>query len=138
MTDDEPVMTLQAGAGPIRVLCVDDHVIIGMAMRATIDAAPDMTCVECLERADMLVNTVAELQPDVVLLDLNMPGKEPLAVVRELVRDYPDVAIIVLSGSSDAETRDAALKAGAWRFLLKGRSGKTILATIRAAVARRG
>ena len=39
MSNDDPAMTLQEGTGPMRVLCVDDHVIIGMAMRATIDAA---------------------------------------------------------------------------------------------------
>ena len=70
-------MTLAEGTDPIRVLCVDDHVIIGMAMRATIDAAPDMSCVGCLERADTLLETVAELKPDAVLLDLNMPGRDP-------------------------------------------------------------
>jgi chemotaxis response regulator CheB len=56
-------MTLQEGTVPIRVLCVDDHVIIGMAMRATIDAAPDMICVGCLERADTLLEAVKELIP---------------------------------------------------------------------------
>jgi DNA-binding NarL/FixJ family response regulator len=130
-------MTLTGGADPIRVLCVDDHVIIGMAMRATIDAAPDMTCVGCLERADTLLDSVAELKPHAVLLDLNMPGREPLAVMRELIREHPGVAIIVLSGSGDSDTREAALTAGAWCYLLKGSSGQKIVTTIRDAVARK-
>jgi len=119
------------------VLCVDDHVIIGMVMRATIDAAPDMCCIGCLERADTLLETVAEFNPDAVLLDLNMPGKEPLAVMRDLIREHPGVAIIVLSGSGDTETREEALAAGAWCYLVKGGSGQKILAAIRAAVARK-
>ena len=47
------------------------------------------------------METVAELQPDAVLLDLHMPGREPLAAMRDLIREHPDVAIIVLSGSGD-------------------------------------
>lgn len=131
-------MTLAEGTDPIRVLCVDDHVIIGMAMRATIDAAPDMSCVGCLERADTLLELVAELKPDAVLLDLNMPGREPLAAMRDVIREHPGVAIVVLSGSGDGATREAALAAGAWCYLLKGSSGQKILSTIRSAVARKG
>src|SRR3954447_5170936 len=127
-------MTRQAGTSPIRVLCVDDHVIIGMAMRATIDAEHDMTCVGCLERADTLMEAVTELKPDAVLLDLHMPGREPLTVMRDLIQEHPDVAIIVLSGSGENEARKAALGAGAWCYLLKGISGRKILAAIRAAV----
>jgi DNA-binding NarL/FixJ family response regulator len=131
-------MTLPEGTGLIRVLCVDDHVIIGMAMRATIDAAPDMICVGCLERADTLLEAVKELKPDVVLLDLHMPGREPLVVMGDLIREHSGIAIIVLSGSGDRETREAALTAGAWCYLLKGGSGQKILAAIRAAVAPKG
>ena len=138
MFKDDPAMTLREATGPIRVLCVDDHVIIGMAMRATIDAAPDMTCVGCLERADTLLEAVAELKPDAVLLDLRMPGREPLAAMRDLIRKHPGVAVVVLSGSGDNETREAALAAGAWCYLLKGSSGQKIVKTIRDAVARKG
>jgi DNA-binding NarL/FixJ family response regulator len=138
MFKDDPAMTLPEGKDPIRVLCVDDHVIIGMAMRATIDAASDMTCVGCLEQADTLLEAVAELKPDAVLLDLHMPGREPLAAMGDLIREHPGVAIIVLSGSGDGETREAALTAGASCYLLKGSSGQKILATVRAAVARKG
>jgi DNA-binding NarL/FixJ family response regulator len=121
---------------PIKVLCVDDNVIIGMAMRATIDATNDMKCVDCLERADALLEAVAELQPDVVLLDLHMPGRGPLEALRDVTRDYPDVAVIVLSGSGDSSSRDEALAAGARTYLTKGGSSQPILAAIRALVVR--
>ena len=127
-------MTHCASKGPIRVLCVDDHVIIGMAMRATIDASPDMCCVGWIDSADMLTETVSELRPDAVLLDLHMPGKEPLAAMRDLIKEHPEVAIIAFSGSDDSETREMALMSGAWCYQLKGHSGKNILDTIRSAV----
>jgi DNA-binding NarL/FixJ family response regulator len=114
-------MVARVKLDPIRVLCVDDNVIIGMAMRATIDATHDMKCVDCLERADTLLETVAELQPDVILLDLHMPGREPL---------------IVLSGSGDSSSREEALAAGARTYLTKGGSSQPILAAIRALVVR--
>jgi DNA-binding NarL/FixJ family response regulator len=85
----------------------------------------------------MLVETVAELKPDAVLLDLHMPGKEPMAAMRDLIHKHPDVAIIVFSGSDDNETRRTALMAGAWCYLLKGGSGQKILDAIRAAVAQK-
>jgi len=84
-----------------------------------------------------LVETVAELQPDAVLLDLHMPGREPMAAMRDLIHEHPDVAIIVFSGSDDNETRRTALMSGAWCYLLKGCSGQKILDAIRAAVARK-
>lgn len=127
-------MTHPASKGPIRVLCVDDHVIIGMAMRATIDASPDMSCVGCIDRADMLSETVSELRPDAVLLDLHMPGREPLAAMRDLIKEHPGVAIIAFSGSDDSETRRMALESGAWCYQLKGHSGQKILDAIRTAV----
>jgi DNA-binding NarL/FixJ family response regulator len=135
--DDAPAMTRPVAKEPIRVLCVDDHAVISMAMRATIDASPDMHCVGCMERADMLVETVGELQPDAVLLDLHMPGKEPMAAMRDLILEHPDVAIIVFSGSDDNETRRTALMSGAWCYLQKGGSGQKILDAIRAAVVRK-
>jgi DNA-binding NarL/FixJ family response regulator len=121
---------------PIRVLCVDDNVIIGMAMRATIDATDGMSCVDCLERADTLLETVAELRPDVVLLDLHMPGRQPLEALRDVTRDHPNVAVIVLSGSGDSNSRDEALAAGARSYLIKGGGSQPILAAIRAVVSR--
>ncbi|HYI68319.1 MAG TPA: response regulator transcription factor [Skermanella sp.] len=135
--DEAPAVTRPVGNDRIRVLCVDDHVVISMAMRATIDASSDMRCVGCIERADMLVETVAELQPDAVLLDLHMPGREPMAAMRDLIHEHPGVAIIVFSGSDDNETRRTALMAGAWCYLLKGGSGQKILDAIRAAVAQK-
>jgi DNA-binding NarL/FixJ family response regulator len=125
-----------ADGDPIKVLCVDDNAIIAMATSAIIDSADDMRCVGCLYRADTLLDTVAELQPDAVLLDLHMPGKDPLTVLRDLTRDHPDVAVIVLSGFCDADTEEEALAAGARRFLTKGGSGQPILDTIRAVAAR--
>jgi DNA-binding NarL/FixJ family response regulator len=67
-----------------------------------------------------------------------MPGREPLVVMGDLIREHSGIAIIVLSGSGDRETREAALTAGAWCYLLKGGSGQKILAAIRAAVAPKG
>jgi DNA-binding NarL/FixJ family response regulator len=119
------------GCHPIKVLCVDDNAIIMMATQATIDAASDMSCVGCLYRADALVDTVAKLMPDAVLLDLNMPGKEPLAALRELTVSHPEVPVIVFSGFSDLDTAQSAYDAGAKRYLTKGGDGRPMLDAIR-------
>ncbi|QQP87983.1 response regulator transcription factor [Skermanella sp. TT6] len=117
---------------PIKVLCVDDNAMIVMATQATIDATPDMDCVGCLYSADKLLDTVAELRPDAVLLDLTMPGKEPLAALRELTDAHPEVPVIVFSGLSDRGTAESAFAAGARRYLTKGCDGRPVLEAIRA------
>lgn len=117
---------------PIKVLCVDDNAMIVMATQATIDATTDMDCVGCLYSADELLDTVAELRPDAVLLDLTMPGKEPLAALRELTDAHPEVPVIVFSGLSDRRTAESAFAAGARRYLTKGGDGRPVLDAIRA------
>ncbi|WP_192499338.1 response regulator [Skermanella pratensis] len=103
-----------------------------MATQATIDATADMNCVGCLYSADELLDTVAELRPDAVLLDLTMPGKEPLAALRELTDAHPEVPVIVFSGLSERAAVESAFAAGARRYLTKGGDGRPVLEAIRA------
>ncbi|MFZ4574231.1 MAG: response regulator [Phycisphaerales bacterium] len=109
-------------ATKIRVLCVDDSRDITAVLKMIIDAEPDMRCVGCLLSADRLISEVRRLSTTpstpstsslVVILDANMPGKDPLKVMQELATGFPCVRTIIYSGYDDPEFVDRAIAAGA-------------------------
>lgn len=119
----------------IRVLCVDDSRDIATVLRQCIDREPDMECVGTPNSADDLVNQVNERRPDVMLLDVTMPGWNPLAVLRQLgaaeAHGRRGVRVIVFSGHNDQEIMDRAAEAGACGFLSKDAEVPLILRAIR-------
>jgi CheY-like chemotaxis protein len=102
-----------------RVVCVDDNADIRDLYAAIIGAEQDMEVVRCLPSAEQLVEQVIELKANVVLLDLSMPGKSPLAAINELVSAKSTARVIVFSGHDDDATIDEALDAGAWGLVSK-------------------
>ena len=106
-------------SGVITVLCVDDSPRLTAAMAKLIDQQADMKTVGTLDRADELATKVRELGPAVVLLDLTMDGKDPLAALGEVVAAGLPTRVVVHSGHSDAEIAARALEAGAWGFVTK-------------------
>mgnify|MGYP000952028808 CR=1 FL=1 len=117
----------------VRVLCVDDNRDLVAALERCIQREPDMQYVGALHTADDLVTQVKERRPDVILLDLSMPGNDPIAVLRELVapEGQPDLRVIVFSGRDDPEVVDLAAAAGASGFLSKDANVDLILRAIR-------
>jgi DNA-binding NarL/FixJ family response regulator len=98
----------------IRVLCVDDSVDISELIGRVIRDQPDMELVGALASADNLTEECARVRPQVVLLDLHMPGTPPLEALKELSAAAPAVRVIVFSGLDDGETVDRRVRAGAW------------------------
>jgi len=119
-----------------RVLCLDDNVIIAMELEAILREAKDIQCVGVLGNADNLIEEVRKNQPDVVLLDLTMPGRNPLDALKEISSSTPEVRVIVFSGYDDIATRDEAEEAGAWGFLSKSGDLQDILKLIREAAGK--
>ena len=106
-------------ARPIRVLIADDHAVVRYGLRALIASEPSLEVVG--EAADG-VRAVAQalaLRPDVLLLDLFMPGKQGVAVIEDLAVLAPEVRILVLTTFVDDEQVFPALRAGADGYLLK-------------------
>jgi DNA-binding NarL/FixJ family response regulator len=103
-----------------KVLCVDDSPDIGGLCRRMIDAEPDMACVGVLTRADELVDHVIQTRADIVVLDLTMPGKEPLEAVRELTEAAPWCRVLAFSGHDDHQLLMTVSEAGAWGLVSKG------------------
>lgn len=114
------------------VLLVDDSPDILSSLEMILDDESDLSCVGTLRSADELVSQVATQQPQVVVLDLTMPGRPPLEALVELRDRFPKTRVIVCSGYDDPATLDAVTDAGAWGFVNKHSDPDEILAAIRA------
>ncbi len=117
--------------GPIRVLCVDDHAFVVEGLRARLGNEPDIEVVGGLDKADDLPRMVEELKPDVVLLDVDMPGRDAFEAIEDLVKSAPEARAVLLSGYIRDTYLDAAIRAGAWGYLSKKDEPSVIAESIR-------
>jgi DNA-binding NarL/FixJ family response regulator len=115
----------------IRILCVDDNLDSANIISQIINQEADLECLGCLSRADQLVNEVEKLNPDIVLLDLSMPGKDPLEAMAETLKRVPEMSFLVLSAYDLSEHRTMAFKCGARGYLMKDGDINKLLITIR-------
>ncbi|MBY0262722.1 MAG: response regulator transcription factor, partial [Phycisphaerales bacterium] len=117
---------------PMTVLCVDDNPHVAEALRVKLARAFDMQWQGWLSSADELVATAERQCPTIVLLDVDMPGKDPFAALGELVERCPAVKVVVFSGHVRQELIDRALEAGAWGYVSKNDGEDELLRVIRA------
>jgi DNA-binding NarL/FixJ family response regulator len=115
---------------PIRVLCVDDHAFLVAGLRARFELERDVECVGELESADRLVMEAKRLQPDVVLLDIEMPGPDPFEAVEDLHRALPKVRTVFLSAYVRDHYISAAVNAGAFGYFSKSDDTEEIIDTL--------
>ena len=118
----------------IRVLCVDDNFLVSEGIKIRLNLAGGFEWVGQLPDADRLIEQVQQSRPDIVLLDLDMPGKDAFTAMRELADVEPDVRTIVISGHVRSELVDKAVEAGAWGYISKSEGPETIVAAIRQVV----
>ena len=120
---------------PISVLLVDDHTLFRSGIRSLLQRHPEFNVVG--EAADGFegIKRALQLQPQVVLLDLNMPGMSGVETLQLMRQDCPDTAIVMLTVSEDAEDLSVALKAGASGYLLKNIDTDYLTRAIRRAAA---
>lgn len=103
----------------IRVLFADDEPKIRSVWERLIDQQSDMCLVGTLESAEKLTETATELSPDIVVIDLTMPGPDPLDAVRSLTESSPQIKSVFYSAHSDDESVQAAFDVGAWGYIPK-------------------
>ena len=101
------------------VLLVDDQALIRMGLRLVIDSEPDLEVVGEASDGAVALDQVAALAPDVVLMDIRMPGVDGIEATRRVVAEHPSVRVLVLTTFDVDEYAFAALRAGASGFLLK-------------------
>ena len=122
---------------PIRVLCVEDHAFLVDGLRARFEIEADIKCVGHLESAERLVAVAQELRPDIVLMDIEMPGPDPFETVVDLMRILPGSRVVFLSAYIRDHYLSAAVNAGAFGYFSKSDETDEIIEGIRT-VARRG
>ena len=117
----------------LRILIADDHLVVREGLRAILEATEDLVPVgEAADGAEA-VRLVGELSPDVVLMDLRMPGVDGIEAIRQIKARYPEVEIVILTTYDDDEYIVRGLRAGARGYLLKDAGRKVLFEAIRAA-----
>lgn len=119
----------------IRILLIDDHTLFRSGIRALLQRQADFEIVD--EAADGVegIKRAKQHRPDVILLDLNMPGLSGLEALHLLVEDLPDSAVVVLTVSEEADELATALRSGARGYLLKNIEIEALTSAIRRAAA---
>ncbi len=115
----------------IRVLLVDDQAMVRAGLRMILDSEPDIeVCCE-VEEGEKAAAAVAEHRPDVILMDIRMPGMDGLAATREVLAADPAAKVVILTTFDLDEYVYGALRAGASGFLLKSADGDTLVDAVR-------
>jgi NarL family two-component system response regulator LiaR len=118
---------------PITVLIVDDHQVVRQGVRTFLETQPDIAVVAEAESGQVAIQLAAEHAPDVVLMDLLMPGIDGIAATREVKRVSPRTQVIVLTSYHQSEHIFPAIRAGALSYLLKDASPQELVEAVRKA-----
>jgi DNA-binding NarL/FixJ family response regulator len=126
-----PSMSEQAEKGQvITVAIVEDHTELRESWRRIIDSAPDFECLECFPTAEQALREIPLYKPDVVIMDINLPGMSGIECTRQLRREIPRQQVLILTVYEDSERIFEALEAGASGYLLKRTSPEQLLQAI--------
>ena len=117
-----------------RVLIVDDHALFRYGMRAMFTSTPGYAVVGEASSGEEAVRLASELSPDVILMDLQMPGMSGTEATRRIVDASPEVAVVVVTMLKDDDSVFAAMRAGARGYVLKGADGEEVLEVVGAVV----
>jgi two-component system, NarL family, response regulator LiaR len=124
-------------AQPIRVMVVDDHAVVRSGLEAFLMAFDDLELVSGANSGEQALRNCEASQPDVILMDLVMPGMDGAATTQAIRERYPQVQVIALTSFKEEELVQGALQAGAIGYLLKNISADELAGAIRAAHAGR-
>jgi DNA-binding NarL/FixJ family response regulator len=116
----------------IRVLIADDHALFREGLRALLNAMPDIEVVGEASDGEAAVIQVKNTQPDVVLMDINMPRINGIEAMRLILNAHPNLGVILVTMLEDDASVFAAMRAGARGYILKGAHHEDVLQAIRA------
>ncbi|HNT77796.1 MAG TPA: response regulator transcription factor [Anaerolineae bacterium] len=118
---------------PIRILIADDHLIVREGLRLILETEDGFALVGEAGDGAEAVRLAAELQPDVVLMDLRMPGMDGLTAIERLRATQPQIAVVILTTYNEDDLMVRGLRAGARGYLLKDTGREALFNAIRAA-----
>jgi len=117
----------------INVVVIDDHPAMRQGIRTLLERQGDIKVVGEGSNGDLALELARRFRPDVILMDLEMPGKNSLEAIKEIVSENPGVRVLVFSNYSEDKTIMAAVQAGAIGYLLKIDATDKIIQSVRAA-----
>lgn len=126
-------MTTSRSETSTRVLLVDDHPTVLLGLRSVLSAATNIDVVAAVTSGDECLCVLLDHKPDVVVLDLGMPGRGGLETLRLILEAAPGTAVLVLTASADARDVTEAIALGASGYLLKDTEAAQLIAGVRAA-----
>jgi len=121
----------------IRVLLAEDVAIVRKGLMLLLASSPDVTVFAEAASGEQALELARSVNPDVVLMDLSMPGLGGVEAIAELWRERPGLPVVALTGSLDPETVAATLRANAAGYLLKSASGEELAGAVRAVASGR-
>lgn len=126
---------MMATPDPIRVMIVDDHTVVRSGLAAVMLAFDDLEMVGEAASGEEALSKCEQLNPDVVLMDLVMPGMDGATATNAILKKCPKVRVIALTSFKERDLVEGALKAGAMSYLLKNVSAEELAKAIREAIA---
>lgn len=121
----------------IRVMLVDDHAVVRVGFRMLLSASPDIEVAAEADSGELAYQRYVEIQPDVVIMDLSMPGMGGIETVRRLLARDKSARVLVLSAHEDTAHPKRVLKAGALGYLSKRTAPEELIEAVRAIAAGR-
>lgn len=118
-----------------RVIIADDHAVLRDSLQSYLALAPDMEVVAAVQTADAAIDAVRTANPDVILMDIDMPGMDCFDAARRIRASHPNIRVIFLSAFMHDRYVEQALRAGASGYVTKGDPGDAILRAIRSVAA---
>lgn len=120
---------------PINTWIVEDNTLLRQALISLVDESEDIVCTadySSVEELEIVMASISAAKlPDVVIMDIKLPGKDGISGTRELKQKFPDVAVVMLTSCDEADTIHHALQAGAITYILKGTAHEQALLAIR-------
>jgi DNA-binding NarL/FixJ family response regulator len=120
---------------PLRILLADDHVTVRHGLKLLIDTQPDMKVISEASDGKTAMQSALAVKPDVIVMDISMPGMNGLAATRALKQKQPNVVIVTLTRHGDDAYVQELLRAGVAGYVLKQSAPTELLQAIRAAAA---
>ena len=130
---DGPTETDSTASDVIQIVVVDDHEVVRAGLRMLLSRFPDLDLVGEAGDGELALTVVDQTQPDVVLMDLSMPGMDGVTATARLAVDHPEVRVVALTTFADRDHVTAAIDAGAVGYLLKDSDPDALAGAIRAA-----
>ncbi|MFK7801058.1 MAG: response regulator [Anaerolineae bacterium] len=115
----------------IKVFFIDDHQIFRDGLRILLEAMPDFEVVGEAENGTDILAKMGEARPDVLLMDIQMPGENGIELTRQVKQAYPEINVLMLTMFEDEQSVFNSMQAGACGYVLKGINHREMLSTIR-------